>query len=86
MVISISKTGQNVEPGQAFTIPSLNYTLTCIRTDGDTLILRDNASEFRRPIVQKYPAEDACHLPGTGSWDDPRSALGPAARVLKRAG
>ncbi|MFJ5071721.1 hypothetical protein ACIQC7_35425 [Kitasatospora sp. NPDC088556] len=58
MTIHIGETGQTVEPGQEFTIPSLNYTLTYIRTDGENLILHDSVGEFTRPIRQKYPAED----------------------------
>ncbi|MFD4475959.1 hypothetical protein ACFWPU_07570 [Streptomyces sp. NPDC058471] len=50
MTIHIGESGQTVEPGQEFTIPSLNYTLTYIRTDGDNLILRDSSGEFTRPI------------------------------------
>ncbi|MFK0179593.1 hypothetical protein ACIQVR_26905 [Streptomyces xanthochromogenes] len=70
MVIHISETGQNVEPGQQFTIPSLSYTPTSIPADGDTLIFRDNAGEFMRPIRQNCPPEDGA------SWDDSRAAMG----------
>ncbi|MFG3403674.1 hypothetical protein [Streptomyces sp. NPDC048142] len=66
MTIHIGETGQTVEPGQEFTIPSLNYTLTYIRTDGDNLILRDSAGEFTRPIREKYLAEYGHRLSNTG--------------------
>ncbi|MGW0537606.1 hypothetical protein [Streptomyces sp. NPDC003032] len=66
MTIHIGESGQTVEPGQEFTIPSLNYTLTYIRTDGDNLILRDSSGEFTRPIRQKYLAEYGHRLSNTG--------------------
>lgn len=66
MTIHIQETSQTVEPGQEFTIPSLDYTLTYVRTDRDKLIFRDRVGEFARPIRQKYLEEYGHRLSNTG--------------------